>query len=168
MKSAISRRAPLDIQGTICPTICRAAMQTVLIENLRPHISKRSSKLGPRRSMTCTGHIHVRHYNLRSPKDCHLRECCVDPPVQNGRFGVYRLARVMTSVRELYVMGAGQTHGSWLGSDRSGIRPAAGVLQLCEAPTRTPFTFIRKLWSGRGTATYEFDRNSLGVEQVGT
>ena len=33
-------------------TICLAAMQTVLLENLRPHMSKRSSKLGPRRSMT--------------------------------------------------------------------------------------------------------------------
>ena len=33
-------------------TICRAAMHTVLIENLRPHMSNRSSKLGPRRSMT--------------------------------------------------------------------------------------------------------------------
>lgn len=34
------------------PTICLAAMQTVLVENFRPHMSKRSSKLGPRRSMT--------------------------------------------------------------------------------------------------------------------
>ena len=33
-------------------TICRAAMHTVFIENLRPHISKRSSRLGPRRSIT--------------------------------------------------------------------------------------------------------------------
>ena len=38
--------------GADTRTICRAAMQTVLIENLRPHMSKRSSKLGPRRSMT--------------------------------------------------------------------------------------------------------------------
>ena len=35
-------------------TICFAAMQTVLIVNFRPHISKRSSKLGPSRSMTRT------------------------------------------------------------------------------------------------------------------
>jgi hypothetical protein len=33
-------------------TICRAAMHTVLIENFRPHISNKSSKLGPRRSIT--------------------------------------------------------------------------------------------------------------------
>ena len=33
-------------------TICRAAMHTVLTLNLRPHISKRSSKLGPSRAMT--------------------------------------------------------------------------------------------------------------------
>ena len=33
-------------------TICRAAMHTVLIVNLRPHISNRSSRLGPSRSMT--------------------------------------------------------------------------------------------------------------------
>ena len=33
-------------------TICLAAMHTVLIENFLPHISNRSSKLGPRRSMT--------------------------------------------------------------------------------------------------------------------
>lgn len=38
--------------GGVCRTICLAAMQTVLVENLRPHMSKRSSKLGPRRSMT--------------------------------------------------------------------------------------------------------------------
>ena len=33
-------------------TICRAAMQTVLIENFLLHMSNRSSRLGPRRSMT--------------------------------------------------------------------------------------------------------------------
>ena len=35
-------------------TICLAAMHTVLIVNLRPHISKRSSRFGPSRSMTRT------------------------------------------------------------------------------------------------------------------
>ena len=33
-------------------TICRAAIQTVLTENLRPHISNKSSRLGPNKSMT--------------------------------------------------------------------------------------------------------------------
>src|ERR1700722_10803009 len=33
-------------------TICRAARHTVLIENFLPHISNRSSRLGPRRSIT--------------------------------------------------------------------------------------------------------------------
>lgn len=33
-------------------TICFAAMHTVLMLNLRLHMSKRSSRLGPRRSIT--------------------------------------------------------------------------------------------------------------------
>jgi hypothetical protein len=33
-------------------TICLAAIQTVLMLNLRPQISKRSSRLGPSRSIT--------------------------------------------------------------------------------------------------------------------
>jgi len=35
-------------------TICLAVMHTVLVENLRPHMSNRSSRLGPRRSITST------------------------------------------------------------------------------------------------------------------
>ena len=35
-------------------TICFAAMHTVLIENLRPHMSNRSSRLGPKRSIART------------------------------------------------------------------------------------------------------------------
>ena len=39
--------------GQMCArTICRAAMHTVFIENFLPHISNRSSRLGPSRSMT--------------------------------------------------------------------------------------------------------------------
>lgn len=41
-----------DVEKT--HTICLASMQTVLMENLRPHMSKRSSRFGPRRSMTRT------------------------------------------------------------------------------------------------------------------
>jgi hypothetical protein len=33
-------------------TICLAVITTVFVLNLRPHISKRSSKLGPSKSMT--------------------------------------------------------------------------------------------------------------------
>ena len=33
-------------------TICLAAIHTVLIENFLPHMSNKSSKLGPKRSMT--------------------------------------------------------------------------------------------------------------------
>jgi hypothetical protein len=36
----------------VLQTICFAAMHTVLIENFRPHISNKSSRLGPSRSMT--------------------------------------------------------------------------------------------------------------------
>lgn len=35
-------------------TICLAAMHTVFMVNLRPHMSKRSSRFGPRRSITRT------------------------------------------------------------------------------------------------------------------
>jgi hypothetical protein len=37
-------------------------MQTVLMENLRPHMSKRSSRLGPSKSMTCTLSVSARRH----------------------------------------------------------------------------------------------------------
>ena len=42
----------LGSSGRTRRTICRAAMQTVLTENLRPHISNKSSSDGPSKSMT--------------------------------------------------------------------------------------------------------------------
>lgn len=45
-------RTEMRVDRCITRTIWRAAIQTVFMENLRPHISNRSSREGPRRSMT--------------------------------------------------------------------------------------------------------------------
>lgn len=41
-------------QEGVTLTICLAARHTVLMENLRPHMSNKSSRLGPRRSIART------------------------------------------------------------------------------------------------------------------
>ena len=48
----VKRRSKIKFARMNERTICRAAIHTVLIENLRPHMSNKSSRLGPRRSMT--------------------------------------------------------------------------------------------------------------------
>ena len=126
---AIAKGGPLGAGGREGRTICRAAMHTVLIENLRPHMSKRSSRLGPRRSMTrmlCRP-SWPKWYICGMPAAC----------VARARWE----RRTPCSAQRVGPRREG-THGSRPGCGTSGTRRAAVVLPPCAVPTHTTTTKV--------------------------
>ena len=130
----------------LAQTICFAAMQTVLMENLRPHMSNRSSRLGPRRSMTRM---------LWSPS-CPKWYIC----------GIPSGVCVWGGTNERVVGCTGEwTYDNRRGCGRSGTHRAVGVPLPCAAPAQKVFKV------GNGTSvesTHKLDSNGLVVQQVGS
>ena len=133
-------------------TICFAAMQTVLMLNLRAQRSKRSSRLGPRRSMTRT---------LWRPS-CPKWWTWGTPAVERGRGGM--------CINIAADANGAKTAGSHTGAVQSSVRSIfiselrsfrlprflwarASQSWLLQRDRRTP------VWHRKVLGTYKFDRN---------